>query len=1059
MGAAMRGARRTWRRGAAVAGSLAAVAGASAAPALAVPALEVRHFASAQVGPGARFTYATIMQNVGDAPIVDPMELTVELPQHVTLTNQTPNSIWSCDGTAGTVHCVYDTSVFGPIDVGGVMMYGGGPLLQLRADESTPDGPLAISTSFTGGGGMEPVPPHTEWVDVRRDRPVFGVTRFASRTLDRAGAPATTAGARPHGLETLIDFSTRTNANGQTVVSENVKDISVELPPGFVGNPIEMPRCTETQLQQPSQAAAANCPAGSQIGQAELYVGDSLFRVGVYNMVAPEGIPARFAFGLIGKVVHMDAALRSGTDYGLTINTRNIDQTLSINGIRLTMWGKPTDPVFGFSRGDCGAVTILGWPGIGCPVAGDTTPRGFLANQTSCGASVTRMTATSWRGSRATAAYRSQDANGQPLDVAGCDLVPFAADVSVQPASRVADEPTGLAVELSIPQPSDPDGLVTSHLRRVVVTLPEGMAVSPSSADGLGACSPAQIGLRAASDPTCPDSSKIGTVSIDTPLLEKPMEGAIHLASQRDNPFGTTLALYVVAKGPGVIVKLAGRIEPDPVTGRITATFDDNPQLPFSRFRLQFKGGPRAALVNPPSCGEKTVVSVLTPWSGGEAVTDTDSFAISHDRNGAPCPARAPFAPGFVAGTRDAVAGRYSPLLVRVSREDREQTLSTIDMGMPRGLIGNVASVPLCDDARAAAGTCAEASRIGSVTTAAGPGATPLNLPGRVYLTSSYKGAPYGLSIVVPAVAGPFDLGTVVVRGQIHIDPVTTELRIATDPLPTILEGIPLRIRRAAVAVDRPGFVVNATRCEETAVTGRIGSTAGTVANVRSRYRLAGCAALPFTPRMTLKVGARGRTRGDVTTPLDVTLRMPAGHANARSVKVTLPKAINARLNVIRNACSLAEFNAGASRCIRIGTAVAVTPLLRDPLLGAAYFVRNPARRLPDLMVSLRGQGTAKLVAVNLTGKVTVPPNLSLRTTFDTIPDVPIRSFSLRIQAGRNGPVGIVRNLCAAPTRRGLNAALAFGAQSGKRVSRTQRMQVAGCPKDARPARPGAPRR
>ena len=1017
----------------------------AAQPAVAGPVLDVKHFTPSQVAPGATFTYATIIQNVGDADMVDPLEVTVELPPSFELTNTSPGGfMWTCDGATGTVHCTYDPTVFGPLPVAAVFLFGGGINLPLRVDPAAAEGPVEITTSVAGGGAP-PVPEHTERIDVRSARAPFEIVSFSNRLLDADGSASSRAAAHPDALETTVNFSTRTNGAGQTVVGESVKEIAVELPPGLIGNPLNIPRCTEAQLQQISPAAMGNCPPETQVGTIELYVGDGILRTAVFNMVPPEGVPARFGFQLISKSVHLDASLRNGSDYGLTVTLRNIDQTLGVTGSRLTMWGRPTDPSHDFLRGDCGAMTVLGWPGVGCPNPGDATPRAFLANPTSCGPIVTRVTAVSWRGTRSTATYENADDGGNPQPVTGCDAVPFSSGISVQPTVRAAVEPTGLVVDLSVPQPDDPTGLVTSHLRKAVVTLPEGMSVSPSSADGLAGCAPSQVTLSSAADPTCPDASRLGTVTIDTPLLDKPMEGSIFLARPHDNPFGTLLSIYLVAKGPGVIVKLPGRIATDPVTGRVTASFDDNPQLPFSHLRLRFDSGPRAALVTPATCGEKTVTAQLTPWSGGAPVTTTDRFEIAWDRSGSPCPATAPFAPAFVAGTRTAVAGKDAPFLIRLSRQDREQTLSTIDVGMPAGLLGRVGSVPLCPDAAAATGTCDESSRVGSAVAAAGPGPSPLHLPGRVYLTGSYSGAPYGLAIVVPAVAGPFDLGTVVVRASVDVDRETTALRVVSDPMPTILQGIPLQVRGVTVTVDRPGFMFNATSCRAAAVTGRIGSTQGAVASVSSRYRLSGCAALRYAPRLSMQVGARGRTRRGVTTPLAVTLRMPPGQANNRFVQVTLPEALNSRLEVIRRACSLEQFQAGSRACTAVGRATAVTPLLSDPLTGSASFVRNPARRLPDLMVRLRGQGTARLVEIVLTARIRIPPDLTLRATFDTIPDAPIRTFTLRIGAGRNGSIGLVENVCNARARRALKAAVAFRSQGGQQLSRYQRVTVAGC--------------
>ncbi|HST41821.1 MAG TPA: hypothetical protein VLK58_20040, partial [Conexibacter sp.] len=443
-----------------------------------------------------------------------------------------------------------------------------------------------------------------------------------------------------------------------------------------------------------------------------------------------------------------------------------------------------------------------------------------------------------------------------------------------------------------------------------------------------------------------------------------------------------------------------------------------------------------------------TTTSEITAWSG-QVATTSDTFQITQDANGNPC-APLGFAPSFKAGMANPAAGASSTFTLAFGRDDAQQDLGDLTVDLPAGLMGMVASADLCSDAAAAAAACGAGSRIGSVTAAAGAGANPLQLPGRgVFLTGPYKGAPYGLAIVVPAVAGPFDLGTVVVRAAIFVDRRTAALRIVSDPMPTILEGIPLRIRQVTVAIDKPGFMVNPTSCSAKGIGGTLRSAQGAAAAVSSRFQVGGCRSLPYDPRLTLQVGARGRTGRGLTTPFAATLRMRPGHANNRAVTVKLPKTINARLRVVQDACTLVQFTSGS--CDKpVGTALASSPVLRDPLKGTLYFVRNPARRLPDLMVTLRGQGTGAGIAIDLTAKVTIPRDLALQTSFDTIPDVPISLFRLNLVAGRRGTLGITRNLCQAVNRR-QTADVDFRAQSGVLEQVDQKLQVTGCGARAAP--------
>jgi hypothetical protein len=600
--------------------------------------------------------------------------------------------------------------------------------------------------------------------------------------------------------------------------------------------------------------------------------------------------------------------------------------------------------------------------------------------------------------------------------------------------SRAAAGPSGLDVSIQVPQNDLPDGRTTAHVRGVRLVLPEGMSVSPSSANGLASCSPAQFGYRTDSAVSCPDASKIGSVAIKSPLLEEPLQGSVFLAKQNDNPFGSLLALYIVAEGTGVQIKLAGKVDPDPVTGRLTTTFADNPQLPFERFDFAFKSGPRAPLTNPQTCGTYTSQTSITAWTG-RVVTASTPMTIDQD-----C-APVGFAPGFQAGTMNPVGGSASTFSLTFARGDHDQELRDLTVELPPGLTGKLAMADLCADAVAAAGACAEGSRIGSVTTTAGPGSTPFQLPGRAYLTGPYKGAPLGMAFVVPAVAGPFDLGTVVVRAAVFVDPRDASLTVVSDPLPRILQGIPLQIRSVGVAVDKPGFMLNPSSCSAKEISGLVRSQQGASAAVRSRFQVGDCARLPLKPKMVLRVGARGKLTREKRTPFTATLTQTPGQANLRSVEVTLPKTLNSRLDVVnrRAACSIEQFN--ADRCpLRVGTGTAVTPLLRDPLTGPAYFVYNPARRLPDLVVRLRGQ-----VAIDLVGKVTITRDLRLQTTFDTVPDVAISKFRLALESGpRNGPIGVTRNLCTRESR-AARATLAFIGQNGRRLDVRPKLQIAGC--------------
>jgi len=855
--------------------------------------------------------------------------------------------------------------------------------------------------------------------------------------------PETRAGAAPADAVTAFGFN---RLPDDVTPDEAVKNIAVDLPPGLVGNPQALPMCTRVAFNG-TGINDAPCPANTQAGIVEARVRSSagavaVYTVPVYSLQPREGDVAEFAFRIVTTSVHIVASVEgSGADTHIRARILNVPETLPVLRTRLTLWGIPADPSHNAERKrSCtGTEADILKTCVSGNQASDAWPRAFWRNPTLCGPPVTtELRVDSWlrpgvqNPAIGGAPYRALSTSG----ATGCENLRFEPSIRVKPDNTKAGAPTGLKVDISVPQSQDPRDLATPHLRKAVVRLPEGMVVSPSSADGLGACSDEQVGVGSTDAARCPDSANLGTVQIDTPVLARPLQGTIYLGTQTPSQL---LRLFLVVDDQGVVLKLPGTVDPDPVTGQLTATFDDNPQLPFTNLSLHFKDGPRAALSNPPTCGVKTTTTSLTAYSG-QTATPSDSFEITADGSGAPCPPRG-FAPGFRAGMLNPVGGANSTFSLTFSRSDADEELRDITVDMPQGLLARIASTDLCDEAAAATGTCGENTRVGSTTTGAGPGSQPFFLPGRVYLGGPYKGAPFNLSIVVPAVAGPFNLGTVVVRAAVFVDRSTTALRIVSDPLPSILMGIPLQIRTVNISIDRPGFMINPTSCSVKRINALISSLHGATSGTSSRFQVGSCSALPFKPNMKLKIGARGRTKSGLTTPFEATITQKAGQANLKGVQVTLPRTLNSRLEVLsdRVACSLDQFN--SDRCVTgVGTATAVTPLLRDPLRGNVYLVRNPERRLPDLVVALKGQ-----VNVDVVGKVTiVPGSLALRTDFDTVPDVPITSFSLRLVAGSRGPIGIINGLC---TRVGKNspATVRMRGQNGKLVKVSQKLAVSGC--------------
>ena len=919
----------------------------------------------------------------------------------------------------------------------------------------------------------------------RSARADFGIAAVDQQiTSDPAGDTFTQAGGHPY------EISTEINVNGhldpeffeQERPDADTKDIVTELPPGLFGNPAGIPQCTASQLAGGIPPVAPfpipECPIASQVGTIELRTDiynalPASWVFPVYNMVPPSNAPAAFGFDVAGTPITLAGNVRNGGDFGVNVVSSNVPITLPLDGITLTFWGDPADSSHDAQRCDW---ANFGLPGAEnpreavCspeykgthwgPNADPVPPKAFLTIPGSCTAPGVGLKTTfkldSWPnpGVFSERTLFSHLAPGYPLPpsewgaqqgTTGCDRVPFDPSVAVEPTNHQADTPAGLSVDFKLPQDGllNPSGIATSDVKKTVVTLPQGVSLSPSAAQGLGACSQAEIGLGNGESPACPESSKLGSVEIDTPLLEQPLRGSVYLAKQSENPFGSLVAIYLVAQGSGVTLKLAGQVTLDPHTGQVVTTFDNNPQLPFEELKIDFNGGPRAPLVNPHTCGTYQTVAEMTPWSGNPPARITSSFQITSGPGGSPCPGSPQaFAPSFAAGTTNNQAGAFSPLSVLMGRSDGEQQLGGLTMTMPPGLLGSLTGVPLCGEPQAAQGTCSAASLIGHLTVGAGAGPNPLYVyTGQVFLTGPYKGGPFGLSIVVPAVAGPFDLGTVVVRASIKLDPLTTALTVAADPLPTILDGIPLDLRTVAVSVDRPGFIVNPTNCNAMKLTATLTGDLGTSEAAASSFQVTNCGRLGFAPKFTVSTSGHTSRLGGAS--LKARIVYPAGpQANIAKVKVELPKQLPSRLTTLQKACPDSTFNANPASCpaaSHVGDAKAVTPVLPEPLTGPAYFVSHGGEAFPDLIVVLQGYG----IAFDLVGTTFISKAGITSTTFKTVPDVPIGSFELSLPQGPNSALAANGNLCKAH----LVMPTVFEAQDGVVLRRNTPIAATGCPK------------
>jgi hypothetical protein len=848
------------------------------------------------------------------------------------------------------------------------------------------------------------------------------------------GTPDTQAGSHPFALSTRIEVKSlvEKDFSGNDIPRSeggNVRDIEVNLPPGLVGDPGATPACPARQFSQGlnSSFIGVVCPDDTQIGTVRLDLSGAYSEGPVYNLEPPKGDPAEFGFKVFSVPVVLVPSVRTGSDYGVSVRFTGIPEEKStINGA-VTLWGVPADARHNGQRGEClekNESRSPGTPEYECPVSG--TPKPFLSMPTSCTGPLTvGASIDSWLDP---GSFVSTSTTMPGMT--GCEKLDFTPQIVVSPEPAQAASPSGLSVEIRVPQTyENPEGLAESNLKDTTVTLPAGVTVNPAAGDGLAGCSEEQFGLHDAVEVACPDAAKIGQVEIVTPLLPNPLRGSAFLAQQGNlpgngsNPFGSLLAIYLAVKDPqsGVLVKLAGEVKPDPATGQLVTTFLNNPQLPFDSLKLSFFGGPRGALLNPPACGTYTTSTEMTPWSGGASASPSWEFAISSGPQGASCNALGSFKPQLVSGTESNQAGGFSPFSLTFDRADGEQDMSRIQVTTPPGLLGTLANVSLCGEPQAGQGTCGPESLIGHVTVGTGAGSNPYYVMGKVYLTGSYSGAPYGLSFVVPAVAGPLNLGTVVVRAAVSVDPHTAALTVTSEPLPQILQGVPLHIRAVNVTLDRERFIFNPTNCNSMAIRATMTSSLGASYPVATHFQATNCAALSFHPKFS--VTTSGKTSRANGASLDARLleanaggqpilATNGGQANIARVKVELPKALPSRLTTLQKACTAQTFEANPASCPAaslVGYAKATTPLLPVQLIGPAYFVSHGGEAFPSLIVVLQGYG----VRVDLIGATFISKKGITSSTFGAVPDVPVSSFELYLPEGPYSALAANGNLCA----------------------------------------------
>jgi hypothetical protein len=854
----------------------------------------------------------------------------------------------------------------------------------------------------------------------------FSIPSFDGTATDASGEVETQAGAHAD-VTTTVDFP-------EVYATGKVRDVVVDLPKGLVGNPQVAAECTTGQLagEGALNAGLPGCPDSSQVGVVKISSPGGEIWDSIFNMKPIPGIAASFGFNIGGALVLLNAVVHS--DGSLSIVSTETNEYVPIEKVAVTLWGVPAEARHDVQRGQLlsppagTSVLCAGSTPTLAPCPAHTPPLPFISLPTDCtaGPVITTVRANSWQDPEfGAASFVSHDDEvpPNPVGVSGCDSIDFSPSLDLTTTTQKPESPTGVSVKLGFAQSENPNGLSTSPLKDATVVLPEGMTVSPSSAAGLGGCSDQQLDLGNDNAVQCPDSAKIGSIAATTPLLDEALGGSIYLRSQASNDPESgemfRIALVVENKQRGVLVKLPGQVRANAKSGQLTASFKSNPQLPVSTINVDFDGGPKAPLVTPSSCGEKTVKASLTSWSG-KTVDLESSFAIScrGDSNA--------FNPKLEAGTVNPTAGAYSPFTLRVTREDGQQNLAGIEATLPDGVLAKLAGVSLCGDAGANTGNCPQASQVGTTTVGAGAGSSPIYVPQQgksptaVYLAGPYKGAPLSLVVKVPAQAGPFDLGTVTVRNALNIDPSTAQVTAKSDSLPQIVSGVPISYRDVRVEVNRPDFTLNPTSCDPMSVTSTISSVAGKTASPSSRFQVGSCENLGFAPKLALRLF--GPTHRSAHPKLQATLTMPKGGANIAKAQVILPKTEILENAHIQTICTRVQYAAKACPAKSVyGYAKAWTPLLDQPLQGPVY-LRSSNHELPDLVASLDGQ-----IHVDLAGRID-SVNARIRNTFEMVPDAPVSKFVLTMQGGKKGLLVNNTELCKATPR----ANVEFDGQNGK---------------------------
>jgi hypothetical protein len=874
----------------------------------------------------------------------------------------------------------------------------------------------------------------------------FGVAKFEALTCT-ANAPKGSPGecnnstaaqfftqAAGHPKYGITDFE----LNELGTAGGGIKSLRTDLPPGQSTNVEGIAECSMAEFE-PSATASPTCSSTSLVGATELTIVVAAgpppvthtFTGLVYNLQRPEGVPLEF-----GIVVPIAPGVFS--------------RSLLVGGVSWHQEKEAED--IGVKSGDYHEFfKISNIPGLlegGAPIVDSRlifegqVGAGLVTNPSVCGvADTTSLRVESHEGTVAHETFTPS------LTATGCNLVPFTPSIEIHPSATQLDQPDGPVVELKVPQHELSSEIESSDLQTAELTLPEGMTLNPSAAQGLEGCTPEQVGIltngtRTEAPVACPEKSILGSVALEVPTLPAgSFTGKMYLGKSptsaiTDPPF----TVYLVADSAryGVSVRLQGSVEPNLVTGRLKTTFANNPQAPFKNLKVEFKSGALAPLANPLACGTALTETSLLPYRGLPLATPSFPFVVDSNNSGGACPSPLPFALTQSTASVPTTGGASTNFTFNLARADGQQYLSKVSATLPAGLVGKIPAVPLCPEPQATLGTCDATSQIGTTTATVGSGPAPIQFTGPVYLTGPTGNAPYGMTMVINAAVGPFSLGNDVVRTGIEVDPITARVTVAGN-VPTIFKGIPLRLKALSVAINRQGFLVNPTNCGSLTTNTTLTSSLGTTQSLSTPFQATSCSGLAFKPKFTASSNAKtSRANG---AALNVKVGYPTGaQANIKSVLVTVPKQLPSRLSTLNKACLEKVFNANPYSCpssSRVGGATVVTPVLPAKLTGPAYFVSHGGAKFPDLDLVLSGNG----ITIVMVGNTNIQKGVTT-SNFAAVPDVPVTSFETNLPVGSNSAVTAVGSLC----KQTLIMPTTITAQNGKVIKQNTAISVSGCP-------------